>query len=139
MKTLIRKEIEADAEKYGDERRSPLVERGVAAALDETELMPREPVTVILSEKGWVRAAKGHEIDPAGLGFKAGDRYLAAVRLRGNQPAVFLDSPGPSYSVAAHTLPSARGQGEPLTGRVTPPAGASFQAVLGGEPDSRYT
>jgi topoisomerase-4 subunit A len=138
LKTLIRKEIQADAEKYGDARRSPLVERGVAAALDETELMPSEPVTVILSEKGWVRAAKGHEIDPSGLGFKAGDRYLDAVRLRSNQPAVFLDSAGRSYSVAAHTLPSARGQGEPLTGRVTPPKGASFQAVLGGEPGNRY-
>jgi topoisomerase-4 subunit A len=138
MTTLIRKELVADAEKYGDARRSPIIERSAAEALDETELTPSEPVTVILSEKGWARAAKGHEIDPAGLNYKAGDRFLDAAHLRSNQAAVFLDSTGRSYSVQAHTLPSARSQGEPLTGRLSPPKGALFHAVLGGAPEQWY-
>jgi topoisomerase-4 subunit A len=138
LKKLILEEIKKDAKTYGDDRRSPLVERPSSAALDETELAPSEPVTVVLSEKGWVRSAKGHEIDPSGLGYKAGDRYLAAARLRSNQQVVFLDSTGRSYSAPAHTLPSARGQGEPLTGRLAPPKGADFVAVLGGEPKSKY-
>lgn len=135
LKTLIRKEIEADAEKFGDARRSPLVLRTAAEAIDETELAPSEPVTVILSEKGWVRSAKGHEINPAELSFKSGDGFCQAVRLRSNQQAVFLDSAGRGYSLAAHTLPSARGQGEPLTGRFNPPAGHGFVAALGGDPE----
>ncbi|WP_456407028.1 DNA topoisomerase IV subunit A [Thiolapillus sp.] len=138
MKTLVRKELEADAEEYGDDRRSPLVEREAAAAMDESELTPSEPSTVVLSEKGWVRAAKGHEIDPASLSYKAGDGYRDAVRLRSNQTAVFLDSSGRSYSLLAHTLPSARGQGEPLTGRFSPPDGASFVSALGGDPEQRW-
>jgi topoisomerase-4 subunit A len=138
LRTLIRKEIEADAEQYGDERRVPIVQREAAEALDETELTPSEPITVVLSEKGWVRAAKGHEIDAAGLSFKAGDHFLAAARLRSNQPVMFLDSAGRSYSLPAHTLPSARGQGEPLTGRLTPPKGASFRAALGGDGEQWY-
>ncbi len=135
MKTLIRKELMADAEKFGDERRSPIMQRDAATAMDETELTPSEPVTVVLSEKGWVRSARGHEIDPADLNYKAGDGFRQAVRLRSNQQAIFLDSAGRSYSLAAHTLPSARGQGEPLTGRFNPPAGSVFVAVLGGDPD----
>ncbi|OQX35098.1 MAG: DNA topoisomerase IV subunit A, partial [Candidatus Sedimenticola endophacoides] len=103
MKTLVKKEILADAEKFGDERRSPLVERAAAEALDETELAPSEPVTVILSEKGWARAAKGHDIDPRSVSYKAGDGYLDAARLRSNQAVVFLDSTGRSYSLPAHT------------------------------------
>jgi topoisomerase-4 subunit A len=138
LRDLIIEEIERDAETYGDERRSPLVERDLAQALNDTELSPSEPVTVILSEKGWVRSAKGHEIDPAGVGYKAGDRFLGTARLRSNQPAVFLDSTGRAYSLPAHTLPSARGQGEPLTGRLDPPAGAAFVAVLGGDADGRW-
>ncbi len=138
MKTLIRKELQADAAEYGDERRSPLVERAPAEALDETELAPSEPVTVVLSEKGWARAAKGHEIDPAGLNYKAGDCYLDAARLRSNQSVIFIDTSGRSYSVPAHTLPSARSQGEPLTGRLAPPKGSLFSAVLGGEPGQWY-
>jgi len=134
MKTLVKKELTADAEKFGDDRRSPIVQREPAEAMDETELAPSEPVTVVLSEKGWARAAKGHEIDPAELSYKAGDSFLDAVRLRSNQQAVFLDATGRSYSLAAHTLPSARGQGEPLTGRFNLPSGAGFAAVLGGEP-----
>ncbi len=138
MKTLVRKELQADAEEYGDDRRSPLVEREAASAMDESELTPSEPVTVVLSEKGWVRAAKGHDIDPTGLNYKAGDGFRDAVRLRSNQPAIFLDSTGRSYSLMAHTLPSARGQGEPLTGRFSPPDGAVFVAALGGDPEQRW-
>jgi topoisomerase-4 subunit A len=138
MKTLIKKELAADAEKYGDERRSPIVERGVASAMDESELTPSEPVTVVLSNMGWARAAKGHELDPAGLTYKAGDGYRHAARIRSNQQAIFLDTSGRSYSLPAHTLPSARGQGEPLTGRFTPPAGAQFVATLGGADEQRW-
>ncbi len=134
MKTLVRKEITADAEKYGDDRRSPIVSREAAEAMDEAELTPSEPVTVVLSQKGWVRAAKGHEINAAELNYKAGDDFRQAVRVRSNQTVVFLDSAGRSYSLAAHTLPSARGQGEPLTGRFNPPAGHTFVAMLGGDP-----
>ena len=138
LKGLVRDELAADAEKYGDERRSPIVEREAAEAMDETDVAPAEPVTVVLSEKGWVRAAKGHEIDPRGLNYKAGDAYLDAVRVRSNQPLVFLDSSGRGYSLPAHTLPSARGQGEPLTGRFAPPAGARFRTVLGGKASRWY-
>ena len=137
LKHLIRDEIIADAAKYGDARRSPLVARDSAAALDETEVTPSEPVTVVLSEKGWVRAAKGHEIDAVALSYRSGDQFLTAARLRSNQTAVFLDSTGRSYSLPAHTLPSARGQGEPLTGRLDPPKGANFVAVLGEPPQTR--
>ncbi len=108
LRTLIRKEIQTDAEKHGDERRSPITERPAAEALDETELTPSEPVTVVLSEKGWARTAKGHEIDPTTLNYKAGDQFLASARLRSNQQVVFLDSTGRSYSLQAHILPSAR-------------------------------
>ncbi|MES9862852.1 MAG: DNA topoisomerase IV subunit A, partial [Candidatus Thiodiazotropha sp. 4PDIVS1] len=138
MRTLIRKELQADSEKYGDERRSPIVEREAAEALDETDLTPSEAVTVVLSEMGWARTAKGHEIDPAGLNYRAGDGFLAATRLRSNQQAVFLDSNGRSYSLPAHTLPSARSQGEPLTGRLSPATGATFCAVLGGQTQQEY-
>ncbi len=133
LKKLLVKEIEADAAKYGDERRSPLVERRDAAALSESDLTPAEPVTVVLSEKGWVRAAKGHDIDAAGLSYKAGDGYLAKAEGKSNQLAHFLDSSGRSYSVAASSLPSARGQGEPLTTKLNPPPGAAFLAVVMGD------
>ncbi len=135
LKTLIRKELTEDAKIYGDERRSPLVERAAAQAMDETELIPTEPVTVVLSEKGWVRAAKGHDIDSLTLGYKAGDAFKAEAKGRSNQLAVFMDSSGRSYSLPAHTLPSARGQGEPLTGRLQPPEGANFTGVTMGNPD----
>lgn len=130
LKKLVRQEILDDAEKYGDARRSPIVARAEARALSETELMPTEPVTVVLSEKGWVRCAKGHDIDATSLSYKAGDGFKAAAPGRSNQYAVFIDSTGRSYSLAAHSLPSARGQGEPLTGRLTPPPGATFDCVL---------
>jgi len=138
LQNLIRAELKADAETYGDARRSPLVERETAQAFAAESLLPAEPVTVVLSEKGWVRAAKGHEIDPASLGYKAGDSYAAAARGRSNQLAVFLDSSGRSYSLPAHGLPSARGQGEPLTGRLNPPPGAVFVGVMMGNPEDRY-
>ena len=138
LRTLIRKEIEADADEFGDERRSPIAERPAAEAISETDLTPSEPVTVVLSEKGWARAAKGHEIDPEGLNYKAGDGFLAAARLRSNQQVVFIDSNGRSYSLQAGSLPSARSQGEPLTGRLSPANGAVFRAVLGGEPKTEY-
>ncbi len=138
LKRLIRDEIGADAEKHGDARRSPLVAREAAIAIEETELAPSEPVTVVLSEKGWVRAAKGHEVDASGLSYRAGDRLLGSARLRSNQTVVFLDSAGRSYSLPAHSLPSARGQGEPLTGRFDPPQGARFIAVLGDGSERRY-
>ncbi|WP_043198146.1 DNA topoisomerase IV subunit A [Pseudomonas putida] len=138
LRKLVRSELIKDAETYGDARRSPIVERVEAKALSENELMPTEPVTVVLSEKGWVRCAKGHDIDATGLSYKAGDGFKAAAAGRSNQFAVLIDSTGRSYSVAAHTLPSARGQGEPLTGRLTPPPGATFECVLLPEDDALY-
>lgn len=130
LRKLVRTELLADAETYGDNRRSPIVSRAEAKALSENELMPTEPVTVVLSEKGWVRCGKGHDLDATGLSYKAGDGFKTAAPGRSNQFAVFIDSTGRSYSVPAHTLPSARGQGEPLTGRLTPPPGATFECVL---------
>jgi topoisomerase-4 subunit A len=138
LKTLIRKELMADAELYGDDRRSPIVERQAAQALDEADLVPTEPVTVVLSEKGWVRAAKGHDIDARALSYKAGDAYQSAAQGRSNQVAIFLDSTGRAYNITTHNLPSARGQGEPLSGRVTPPDGATFVGVMMGKPDDYY-
>ena len=138
LKKLVRAEILADAEKYGDERRSPIVARAEAKALSENELLPTEPVTVVLSEKGWVRCAKGHDIDATGLSYKAGDGFKAAAPGRSNQYAVFIDNTGRSYSLAAHSLPSARGQGEPLTGRLMPPPGASFECLLLPEDEALY-
>ncbi len=138
LKKLVRKELLEDAETYGDDRRSPIVERAEARALTENELLPSEPVTVVISEKGWARCAKGHDIDAGGLSYKAGDNFKAAAAGRSNQYAVFIDSTGRSYSLAAHTLPSARGQGEPLTGRLTPPPGASFECVLLPDDDALY-
>ncbi len=138
LKQQVRQELEADAARYGDARRSPIVARTEARALPEQALQPAEPVTVVLSEQGWVRCAKGHEVDAAGLSYKAGDRFLAAARGRSSQQAVFLDSSGRSYSLPAHSLPSARGQGEPLTGRLSPPAGARFVSVLLPEEQGQY-
>ncbi|WP_448683193.1 DNA topoisomerase IV subunit A [Pseudomonas nicosulfuronedens] len=138
LRRLVRDELVADAETYGDDRRSPIVARAEARALSETELMPTEPVTVVLSEKGWVRCAKGHDIDATGLSYKAGDGFKVSAPGRSNQYAVFIDSTGRSYSLAAHSLPSARGQGEPLTGRLTPPPGASFDRVLLPEDNALY-
>ncbi|MCL5974881.1 MAG: DNA topoisomerase IV subunit A [Gammaproteobacteria bacterium] len=133
LKSLIRKELTADAEKYGDDRRSEIKQRDAAKALSENELLPTEPLTIVLSASGWVRAAKGHDVDPVSLNYRTGDRYLASVKTRSNQQVVFLDESGRSYSLPAHTLPSARGQGEPLSGRLQSAAEVRFIAVIAAE------
>ena len=138
LKTLIKKELKEIAKEYGDERRSPIIERAAAQALDETDLISADPVTIILSEKGWVRAAKGHEVDASELSYKSGDGFLDSAQGKSNQLAIFIDSTGRTYAVPAHTLPSARGQGEPLTGRLTPPSGATFCGVMTGNPETLY-
>jgi topoisomerase-4 subunit A len=138
LKTLIKKELLAVAEQYGDDRRSPLVSREEARAFSDLELMTADPISVVLSEKGWIRAAKGHDIDPASLSYKSGDSYKMAVRGRSNQPTVILDSTGRAYTVPSHNLPSARGQGEPVTGRINPPSGATFEGMMMGAEDSLY-
>jgi topoisomerase-4 subunit A len=125
MKKLVRNELEQDLKKFGDKRRSPIVARKEAQAMSD-------------SSKGWVRAGKGHELDPLTLNYKAGDEFLASALGRSNQPAIFLDTTGRAYSLPAHTLPSARGQGEPLTGRLTPPPGAEFTSVLMGESANQF-
>ena len=138
LKKLIRKELEADSKEFGDARRSPIVKRSDAQVLSEQDRLPVELVTVVLSEKGWVRAAKGHDIDPSTLSYKAGDSFARSAQGRSNQFAVFLDSTGRSYALPVHTLPSARGQGEPLTGRLTLPPAAHFVSVLLDEPEQYY-
>ena len=135
---LVREELLEDAEEYGDERRTRLVEREAAQAISETELLSSEPVTVVLSRLGWVRAAKGHDIDARALSYKTGDEFQAAARGRNLQQAVFVDSTGRAYSLDAHELPAARGYGEPLSGRIDPPDGATFAAVLLGEPGDAW-
>ena len=138
LRTLVKKELKAVAEEYGDERRSPLVERAAAQALDEAQLIAAEPVTIVLSQKGLVRAAKGHEIDPRALNYKQGDGFRDATRCRSNEQVVFIDSTGRTYTVPAHVLPSARSLGEPLTGWLSPPDGAVFCGVMSGPPDQLY-
>ncbi len=138
LKNLIRKEIIADAETYGDERRSPIVRRKAAQALNEMALLPSEAITVVLSKKGWVRAAKGHDVDVAKLNYKAGDAYCASAQGKSNELAVFFDSSGRAYTLPVHKLSSARGQGEPLTAYFTPAPGADFVAVMIGKPNDLY-
>src|SRR5918994_1192441 len=138
LKKLVSAEIAADAEKFGDARRTKIVEREAAQAIDETSLIPNEPVTVVLSTGGWVRAAKGHELDPRTLSYKTGDAFQSAARGRTLQPAVFIDSTGRTYTLPAHGLPSARGQGEPLSSRLNPPDGAKFAGVMLGEPEDLW-
>lgn len=133
LKRLLVDELKADAEAFGDDRRSPLVARDESRAYADEELLSTEPVTVILSEKGWVRAAKGHDIDPKELAYRSGDGYMAMVRGRSNDLLLFVDSSGRAYALPAHTLPSARSNGEPLSGRLSPPSGATFCGLLIGE------
>ena len=130
MNNLLKKELQADAQAYGDDRRSPLQEREEAKAMSEHDMLPSEPVTIVLSQMGWVRSAKGHDIDAPGLNYKAGDSFKAAVKGKSNQPVVFVDSTGRSYAIDPITLPSARGQGEPLTGKLTLPPGATVDHML---------
>ncbi len=138
LKRLVAAEIRADADRHGDARRTRIIEREAAQAIDETTLIANEPVTVVLSTGGWVRAAKGHDIEPRSLSYKSGDAFQALARGRSLQPAVFLDSTGRTYSLAAHSLSSARGQGEPLSGRLNPPDGARFAGVIMGEPEDLW-
>ena len=135
---LIKEELLSLAKEHGDERRTTIVERDAAQAMKESELVSSEPVTVVLSERGWARAAKGREVDAETLSYRSGDQFLAAAVGRSNQLAVFVDSTGRAYSLPAHTLPSARSQGEPLSGRLKPPDGSSFRAVLIGTNDERW-
>lgn len=138
LKTLVKKELLTVAEKYGDPRRSPLMQREEARAFSELEMITADPITVVMSEKGWIRAAKGHDIDPGSLSYKSGDSYKMAARGRSNQPLVILDSTGRAYTLASHNLPSARGQGEPVTGRINPPSGASFAGMMMGGQDQLF-
>ncbi len=135
---LIKKEIISDVKKYGDLRRSPLIKRKSAQALDTTVLIENEPLTIVLSEKGWIRAAKGHDIDVDSLNYRSGDTFLDAVKGRSTQAVYILDSTGRIYSSSTHDLPSARSQGEPLTGRLSPPTGALFTQLLTGNTDNWY-
>lgn len=130
MNTLLKKELQADADAFGDDRRSPLHEREEAKAMNEHDMLPSEPVTIVLSQSGWVRSAKGHDIDAPGLSYKSGDSFKAAVKGKSNQPVAFIDSTGRSYAIDPITLPSARGQGEPLTGKLTLPPGATVEHML---------
>lgn len=138
LTSLIRKELKEDAKLYGDERRSPLIEREAAQILDEAALTPAEPITVVLSKMGWIRAAKGHDIEPEALSYKQGDGFLAAAYGRSNQQLVLLDNTGRTYSLPANTLPSARGQGEPLTGKLSLPSGGRFINILLGKDSDVY-
>lgn len=138
MKTLIRKELEDIAIEHGDVRRSPIITRDAAQALDETVLISSEPVTIVLSENGWIRAAKGHDVDPETMNFKAGDKLLNSSKTMSNQLVVAIDSTGRTYALPAHTLPSARGLGEPLAGRLTAPPGAAFCGVMTGNNEQLF-
>lgn len=137
LKNLVRKELQSVADEFGDARRSPLIERTEAQAFSEKDLLIAEPITAILSERGWVRAAKGHDVDPMGLSYKAGDRFLAMARGRSNQNVYLADNSGRYYALMGHSLPSARGQGEPVTGRLNPPSGAHFCDILMGSDDQK--
>ncbi|WP_286236756.1 DNA topoisomerase IV subunit A [Neptuniibacter halophilus] len=133
MRKLIKTEIKEAAEKYGDARRSPIVEREEAQAFSEKDLLSSDPVTVVISKQGWIRAAKGHDIDAAGLNYKSGDGFKLACLGRTNQPTILLDTTGRSFTIETHNLPSARGQGEPVTGRLTLPKGSTIDAAIAGK------
>jgi len=137
LKTLVKKELKATAEEFGDERRSPLTERGEAQAFNEKDLMTAEPITAVLSDKGWLRAAKGHDIDATSLSYKSGDKFLSAAKGKSNQNVFLQDTTGRYYALPGHTLPSARGQGEPATGRLKMPPGALFTDVLMGADEQK--
>ena len=138
MTKLIRGELVAIADEYGDDRRSRLVQVEEAKAFSELELTSADPMTVVLSEKGWIRAAKGHDIDPETLNYKSGDAYKFSALGRSNQTTVVFDSTGRAYSLPTHQLPSARGQGEPLTGRIAPPSGATFEGLMTGTEHQKF-
>ena len=136
LKTLIGKELIEDAEKYGDGRKSSLIERDEVSAFDETELISSDPVTIILSLRGWVRAAKGHDIDPETMSYREGDSFLSSAESRNNLNAIFIGSQGKAFTLPCHSLPSARGQGEPLTGSLNAESGETFSGVISGKDDN---
>ena len=138
LKTLVKNELREDAEEFGDPRRSPIVEREAAKPIDASDLVPSESITAVMSKQGWIRAAKGHEINPRELNYKSGDGYASSARGKSNQPLIVLDSTGRTYALPSHKLPSARGQGEPLTSNLTPPMGATFKSVVMGKSDDLY-
>jgi topoisomerase-4 subunit A len=133
LRQLIKDELKDDAKTYGDERRSPIVERGEAQAFSEKDLLSADPVTVVISRQGWIRAAKGHDIDAEGLSYKSGDGFKLACAGRMNQPTLLIDSTGRSYTLDTHTLPSARGQGEPVTSSLSMPKGATIEGMISGQ------
>ncbi|MGL6029060.1 MAG: DNA gyrase C-terminal beta-propeller domain-containing protein, partial [Legionella sp.] len=137
LKNLIKKEITQDRDAFGDARRSPIIVRQESQALKEEDILPNEPITVVLSHNGWIRAAKGHDVDGRELSYKAGDEFKAQANARSNQQVVFFDGEGKVYSLPGHVLPSARGQGEPLTGKLNPAEGVLFEAILGGDPEHK--
>ncbi|WP_172459556.1 DNA topoisomerase IV subunit A [Legionella quateirensis] len=137
LKALVKQEIIRDRDEFGDARRSPIIVRQDAQALKEEDILPNEPITVVLSNNGWVRAAKGHDVVGTELSYKAGDEFKAQAYARSNQQIIFFDSEGKVYSLPGHALPSARGQGEPLTGKLNPAEGMTFEALVGGEPEQR--
>ena len=136
LKALIISELKEDAKKFGDDRRSPIIERAEASAISETEMLPADPITVVLSEAGWIRAAKGHDVDAENLNFRAGDQYLSHAQGKSNQRVYILDESGRSYALAANTLPSARGLGEPLSSKLSPASGVAFKQVMMAEDDA---
>lgn len=138
MRTLVKKELINAAEQYGDDRRSPIVSRQESHALSEIELISSEPITVVMSDRGWIRAAKGHDIDPSSLSYRAGDGFAFALKGKSNQQLIILDSTGRSYAISAHNLPSARSQGEPITGRINAPSGVDFIGGIMGRDDDYY-
>ena len=138
LKTMVKKELTRDASDFGDSRRSPIVSRAEAQAFSDKDLLSTEALTIVLSEMGWVRAARGHDTDPRELSYRSGDGFFKAVRGRSNQDVVFFDSTGRAYTLAAHTLPTARGQGEPLTGRTNPPSGAHFTGLVCADKDQQF-
>lgn len=135
LRELIKSELKADAKKYGDKRRSPIVERDIAQQMTQAEIIPKEPITAILSKNGWIRAGKGHDLDTTKLGFKSGDSLYSTAEGMNNQPLVLMDSTGRAYNIQTHTLPSARSHGEPLTGRLNPPQGSTFTSMLFDDPE----
>ncbi|KGP63761.1 DNA topoisomerase IV subunit A [Legionella norrlandica] len=137
LKTLVKQEIIKDRDEFGDHRRSPIIVRGESQALKEEDILPNEPITVVLSKNGWVRAAKGHDIDGRDLSYKAGDEFKTQTLARTNQQILFFDGEGKVYTLPGHSLPSARGQGEPLTGKLNPAEGVLFEAIVGGEPEQK--
>ena len=137
LKTLVKKELTEDVEKFGDSRKSPLVQREEASAFDETELISSDPVTVILSQRGWVKVAKGHDVDPVNMNYKEGDSFLSSAKGRNNINAVFLGSKGKAFTLPCHNLPSARGQGEPLSGRLNVESGETFSGVISGKEETK--